>query len=542
MILTGIPLWLAGIIMGIALAVLAGAHFLHQKYTRTTVPTLLFWSSILKRHQQNSLLGRFQHILTFIFLSAIVLLIVSALLRPVVQLSGKYQHNTVIILDQRMSMGLTNQGTSQTRLKQAQDLCADFLTHRLTPAGVMLIAVGNTARVITNLTDPVTDACLYLKHLSVSSCASSDSMDQALTMAETIAAQDKNTDVIVFTDHQCCLSHYSRALQLCTAIVNTGEPVKNLALLNPVVTQESDTWQRLTVPLAFWGKGVCSGVLELHHKLNGIEQKQDFTVGADTIESVSFKVKTEDLPLLSIHAVCQDKLNTDNQCKPGQLPGIRVYIARHIPEPLRVGVESISRFQCVDSADQADLIIDQANDSYARDRARVILVNQGESLISASEIKVCNQLFSDHSTARTLAADLFTGSGPVLTNITDQAVSLLVTQADEPLAVLDKDQQSNVVYLSQALFHSQASFWKQAQFPVILNALIERALKDHVQTEPIALATGADLAYADLYHVPENNTDIMKPVYRISLYQVLVFGILLMCLLEIFSFYKGKIV
>ena len=127
MTLAGIPLWLAVIIFAAALSVLAGAHFLLRRYRRAIVPTLQFWSDAVKEQRQNSLLGRFRHAWTFLFLSTAVLLMTAALLRPVLPTSDGRQNRTVILFERSASMGLTDESGSRTRFQQARESCLNFL-------------------------------------------------------------------------------------------------------------------------------------------------------------------------------------------------------------------------------------------------------------------------------------------------------------------------------------------------------------------------------------------------------------------------------
>lgn len=47
---------------------LAALHFLHRRYTRLQVPTLLFWQTVNEIQRRNRLGGRFNRLLTFLLL------------------------------------------------------------------------------------------------------------------------------------------------------------------------------------------------------------------------------------------------------------------------------------------------------------------------------------------------------------------------------------------------------------------------------------------------------------------------------------------
>ena len=541
MTLVGIPLWLAGILTMAALSLLAGAHFLHRRYGRATVPTLLFWTDVAKKHRQNSLLGRFRHLWTFLFLTIAVLLFLAALVRPVFQGSGEGWTHTVILFDRGASMGLTNPGASQTRFQQAQDRCMKFLNGCPRPNGVMLVDVGPTARVITNMTDPITDACLYIKRQSVSPCKTHTSMQHALALAEAMVTSHEPTNVMVFTDHACRLNGRSEQLNLRTTIVQVGEPVGNLALLHPVVVRDSGPWSRLEVSLACWGQERCAGQLELTRD-QSIRQQQDFVVEANTIKSLSFQVKTDTLDSLTVRANCPDGLLQDNRCKLAGSPVIRVFLADRMPLALEAAFDARGQFQRVASPNDADLIVHHAGDPFPGSIPRVVIVTQGSPLDAFTPIDIAEPLWPEQASRNHLEADLIAGPGVALDGLSEKAVVLLSNGEGRPLAALESLEKNPVLYLSQALFHERATFWKQPQFPVILDALINTTLSHPVWPNAIGADWGGDLTYSDLYHVPTSEFVPSKQAYGGTVYQVLLALVLLMCVTEMICFYSGQIV
>jgi hypothetical protein len=197
----GIPVWLAvSIAAGMAVS-LAALHFLHRRYVRLQVPTLLFWRMANEIQRRNRLGGRFGRLLTFLLLAAIVLLLSLAMIRPSAVFGGGGRMRYIVIMDCRASMGILDDGQADCRLDRARQRCKKQMASFAESDEIVLIAVTDSAGTVCRATDSRTTCFYSLDCLQVTDSQSEPAMAQALQTAEALLGENEKSGILLFTDH-----------------------------------------------------------------------------------------------------------------------------------------------------------------------------------------------------------------------------------------------------------------------------------------------------------------------------------------------------
>jgi hypothetical protein len=127
--------------------------------------------------------------------------------------------------------------------------------------------------------------------------------------------------------------------------------------------------------------------------------------------------------------------------------------------------------------------------------------------------------------------------GCVLTDLSENTTPLLTTEDGKILAA----SAGNSILFANSLFTDQSTFWKQPQFPELMQQIIESAFIGNSATSKSELTQAA---YANLWNIGETKdaqlpADTQKPI---PLYKYLIISALLLLCIEGFAFYKGVIV
>lgn len=513
---------LTGLILAIGtLAVLTAAHFLHRRYQRVTVPTLRFWSAALKRHRQDTLGGRWRSPLTWVLLCILSALVILGMLQPA--LSGKRGPTPyVIIVDCRASMALQNE-SGVTRLEQAQSLGREVLEDLAGPVGTTVITVHETAQVLTGPQASRTEALYQLKHVTCSEDITGQGMDQALELATALVKREPRTEVVVLTDHVLTDYGLSEPLRSKCHVLNLAEPVDNVAVLPPQVTPQPDGTYRLEVSLAHWGETPCDGKLMLMQGEVLIDSRR-VAVAPGQIQSYDFSVSAGDIAETKVCMLCDEAFTQDNRTPQINWQRCRVFLSSDAPLPLEAAVTANPAYETVNAAEEADVCVTLASVDAA-------------SSEGYQSVQIMPVLCPERAQRQAWMVDLFTGPSlsPVATE--DSATILMQTTDGRPLAIRTGGHPTMVTF-SPALFDEQATFWKQAQFVPVLDAIL-RPTQASGQTPLPATC------YSDLSQSPgavQNLEPLSKSQASTSLIQWILWLALALGLIERLCYYRGKIV
>jgi hypothetical protein len=176
-------------------------------------------------------------------------------------------------------------------------------------------------------------------------------------------------------------------------------------------------------------------------------------------------------------------------------------------------------YQRVSRADQADVSLTIASPDESPTRL-------------PSPVRVTAALCPDVEKRQAWNTDLFVGPGvsPVPHDAKD--VVLLETPSRQPLAVRS-GAEPKVVIVSPSLFDERATFWKQAQFLPLMACLLGAASK----TERVVTS-----CYGNLNTMLDHAVQAPPPESTLHLYPILLGAILVVMVIEVLCFYRGKIV
>jgi hypothetical protein len=541
LIFSGIPLWLMLVIAAGAISVLVGLHFLHRNYSRVVVPTLLFWQAISQSSLYNRLWRRFRQWLTFILLATILLLLVFSMTRPFLTSANHTPMLYAIILDCRASMGLVDAGYKQSRFDRAKAKCEELLKNYSDFDKTILITAAGTAKTVNGFTDNKA-ACLYaLKHLEISQYLSSVSMRQALETAQAAIADNSQTQIIVFTDHTGELENLPAKAKKHLSVFNVAEPISNAAILQSAILPIDNNQSQLDITVGYWEQKATAGVIELYEN-DILQQKQNISLSPDTVKQYTFTISSGTTKTLSAKLVCDDEFKKDNSITIQQDIGHRVYIAEDAPAPLKSYIDADSLYHRVNSPAYADISIIQANGLTDISVAKTIyILSNGEPLVSAEKIIPTAQLYPDENKKDAISNELYAIGGSSLNNLPQDAAPLLTTEDGKTLAAVCKKGQ---VYLADSLFADQATFWKQPQFPELMQRIMEVACGNNI-TDSKTKSAKIEAEYANLWNTgtPDNSGMSVEPQKQpVPLYKYIIITVLLFLGFEIYAFYKGTIV
>ena len=544
MIFSGIPVWVAVSVAGGASAILLALHFLHRKYSHLPVPTLMFWQSDAERHRRNRLGGRLGRLLTFLLLVSILLLMGFAALRPTVLWGGRTPTRYVVILDCRASMGIVDAGQPHRRLDRALDLCRRQLASVTDADETVLITVAETAEVAAGMGDAKSVWADALRAVSVSDSLSNAGMRQALAMAETMAFQRDQTRVLLFTDHGHVTHHVSEQLKPRLLLFDLSGPVVNAALLGVEANSAGQGRLQLVFEVGCWGQGDLPATLELHDG-ETVLQKQELNLSPGTITHYSFEAENALVSRLSARLICEDRLTQDNVLSVAGGLGGSVYAADDIPVPLRLCLEANDGYRRSESPADAAMIIARYDSQTSLTASGVYLVSEGRPIEAVSRIIPTEHLFSDEDKRYLLGIELYIAGGNALAGLPEEAVPLLATEDGHLLAAAEQRDSVTVVWLAEALFQSQSTFWKQPQFPELCYGLLEHVADGRNASMQSFKKMQVSPDYANLWSagtVEPAGVSAEMAGRPVSLYRGILIAAMLLLIAEIIGYYRGVIV
>ncbi|HAL45217.1 MAG: hypothetical protein A2Y12_04550 [Planctomycetes bacterium GWF2_42_9] len=520
MAFNGISIWLTTAIAIGALSALIGLHFLYRNYTKVKVPTLIFWQTVTQNTMYNRLWKKFRQLLTFIFLAIILLLLISPMTRPFLS-ANRTPSQYAVILDCRASMQIADEGFSQNRFERAVALCKDFLKNSSDFDKTMIITVGDTVNVIKGFNDDKAAGLYALKHINVSQSLTSSVLPDAIEIARSSMPQNPNTHIIVYTDHALELNNMPAKTKQHLSIVNLSQPLSNAAILQSKIAAAESEQSQIILSVCYWGENNSNAVLELYENDN-LLQKQDISLTPNTIEQYNFAIKNSSGNNLSAKLICDDKFQNDNSIIIPQDTARKIYLEPNAPAAIKFYIDANPSYKAVKSANDADVSI-----SVIRNR---------QPVLSTSKIIPTEQLYADKNKRDSISNDLFVIGGCVLSDMSQNILPLLSTEDGKILAASE----GNSILLANSLFTEQSTFWKQPQFPELMQQIIESAfINNSAEKSELTQA-----AYANLWNVGEfKNLQIIADSQKpIPLYKYLIISALLLLCVEGYAFYKGVIV
>jgi len=506
-------------------AVLTAAHLLHRRYRRVVVPALRFWSAALRKHRQDTLGGRLRHPLTWLLLCSLAGLMILGMLQPA--FSGDWGPRPwVVVVDRRASMRLPCDADS-CRLVRARTLARDFLGRAAGPVGVTLISVDHTASVLAGADDPKAESLYHLARLTCTDQTDGPGMEQALTLADTLVRREPRTGVLVLTDHSPAGWDVPASLRSHLTVLNVAEKVDNLAVLPPEIAPMADGTYQLKVWLAHWGSEPCRATLTVLHDGQPGETLP-VSLAAGQMRSYDFVFGADQIAFLSVRADREEAYTLDNHAAPPTWQRRRVFLADDAPLALQAVVSANPAYQRATAAAEADVCV-----SVARSEAR--------ETGAYGPVQVTAALCPDEDLSRAWMTDLFLGPNVSPLAESGSAVVLLSTADTQPLAVRS-DTVPTVVTLSASLFDDGATFWKQPQCPVILDAVLNPAANGPRDT---GLSHWSGVRYSDLTS-PAADAQTAQALPAVRTHLPLARGILwvalLMALCELMCYGRGRIV
>jgi hypothetical protein len=517
----GISIWLATAIAIGAVSALFGLHFLYRNYTKVKVPTLIFWQAVSQNTLYNRLWKRFRQLLTFIFLAIILLLLTFPLARPFLA-ANRTPAQYAVILDCRASMQLTDEGSNQNRFQRASALCKEFIKNSSDFDKTMIITASDSANVIKGFNDDKAAGLYALKNVNVSDQLTSNILPDAIEVAQSSMAENSNTHIIVYTDHAAELDNMPAKTKQHLSVYNLSQPVSNAAILQSKIVPADSNQSQLTLSIGYWGQNNTNATLELYEN-NSLLQKQETSLTPDTIEQYTFAISNSLDNNLSAKLVCDDKFQNDNSINIPLDTARKIYIEPNAPAPIKFYIDANPSYKTVTSANDAD--------------ASISVIRNKQPVLSTSKIVPTQQLYADKNKRDSISTDLYVIGGCVLTDLSENTTPLLTTEDGKILAA----SAGNSILFANSLFTDQSTFWKQPQFPELMQQIIESAFIGNSATSKSELTQAA---YANLWNIGETKdaqlpADTQKPI---PLYKYLIISALLLLCIEGFAFYKGVIV
>jgi len=352
-------------------------------------------------------------------------------------------------------------------------------------------------------------------------------MDQALTLAATLVRCEPRAGVLVLTDHPPAERDVPASLRPHLTVLNVAEPVDNLALLPPRMTPLADGTYRLEAWLAYWGAEPCHATLAVLR--NGSPKSSlQVSLAPGQMSPYEFIVRADEIAGLSVRVERDEPYTLDNQAAPPAWQRRRVFLPDDAPPALQAVVSANPAYRRVVAAAGADICVSLTQDKPVQADA------YGPVLVTAA-------LCPDEDTRRAWMTDLFLGPNVSPIPVNDPAVVLLATADGRPLAVRS-DTAPPVVTLSPSLFDDGATFWKQPQCPVILDAVLNPAPDRY---DNAGAAHPCHACYSDLtLPTADSRAARALPAVRppVPLTQGILWAALILALCELACYCRGRIV
>lgn len=193
----GIAAPLAAWLALLALPVVA-FYFLKLKRPQVRIPSLALWQQVLNDSRVNSPFQRFKRNLLLWLQLLLLLLLVLAAMQPFVRGGAGRQLHLPILIDVSASMAGRRHAGGPTRLEEARGRAAARIERMVRGQQICLIAVGRTARRLTDFTDNKRVLLAALDALETEDVPSH--LGDALRMAQAMGRATAIEEVLLLSD------------------------------------------------------------------------------------------------------------------------------------------------------------------------------------------------------------------------------------------------------------------------------------------------------------------------------------------------------
>jgi len=187
------PLALIGLLF---VPLVVAMYLLKLRRDDAIVPSTLLWQRLVADLEANAPWQRIRRSLLLLLQLLLVLLLAFVAARPFLERPAGLARDLVIVIDTSASMAATD--IQPHRLAAAKAAAIDALRDLPADGKVSVIAAGRTARVVVNGTSDLGRVRAAIDDIAVSE-ASGD-LDDALTLANALAARSGDAEILVATD------------------------------------------------------------------------------------------------------------------------------------------------------------------------------------------------------------------------------------------------------------------------------------------------------------------------------------------------------
>ncbi|MDR0269828.1 VWA domain-containing protein [Paenibacillus sp.] len=237
----GIGSWL-GLWFGLSIPAILAMYLLKRKFLDTKVPSHLLWQRVLKNLEANRPWQKLHNRLLLWLQLLAAALLVFALMKPFWWAPGGGKDHVVLVADTSGSMSaLTIPAAgqpSQERLEQMKQEMKDFIKHEAKNSEITLLSMNAEPNLVISREKDHSRATQAIDSLQV--YFGRASYDETLSLASALTREEKDAEVIVFTDGQWRGDPSSIPFQVPVRVFSVGSQAGfNLALQQFGIKDES---------------------------------------------------------------------------------------------------------------------------------------------------------------------------------------------------------------------------------------------------------------------------------------------------------------
>ncbi|MEQ8854265.1 VWA domain-containing protein [Gimesia sp.] len=173
-------------------------YFLKLKRPHQRVPSLALWSQVINDRRVNSPFQKFKRSILLLLQILLLLFLVLALMQPYIQSGAERAEYLPILIDCSASMAATDPETKKSRLDLAKERVNELIENMLPDQRISLVAVGSTARRLTDFTDNQRVLKKSLASLEVDDVPSQ--LEDALRMTQALSRTAPIKSVLFYSD------------------------------------------------------------------------------------------------------------------------------------------------------------------------------------------------------------------------------------------------------------------------------------------------------------------------------------------------------
>ncbi|AQQ71075.1 hypothetical protein SMSP2_01439 [Limihaloglobus sulfuriphilus] len=566
MTFTGIPLLYALGILAAGAGILAAAHLLRSRFQVRRTATVIFWREIDLQKRHRILGGRFRHPYTFIFLLALIILFILALIRPQMQASSAGGGSVHVIVDRGASMGLKS-GSGGTRLEKA----LEDLRPILLGAGGKEVRVSFVPCPQTGLSSVFRDKAAmtnFLTGLDITACSCPSDLTDVIRQAVSGLSSDPELKVVLLSDHPQraarLFADFSESktgssvedLSSRFVINNYGSAVDNTAVLscrlsvdsnreNAVLKVTAGRWAAQEAPLTV--EVTDNGGSKVISQTFNIEagRVEDFVINADSLLESDSNIE------YTLSFESDDEFKADQMARKFRISdmfsGYTYRSGAGIPYPAEVFLETQSFMVAAKKGANADMIFTADSESVKSSGKAVIFARAGVACEAGQKIiKHAGSAIIDDLNFNRIRTGAGNGFGPQV-----EGEPLLFSADGHVLAYTSFAGQKRCVYLASSLFGEGGNLYTDAVFPEFMARLSSAVLR--VEDPSAArkhLLSLNDFNWREDYcdlssgsgDYQSGRLESKAAFLHIDMPHVIILILLILCITEVFLYSRGRIV